>query len=183
MHHQVQQPRNVGLKALRFAAADGSAVDCPSVVKATLIAEITPETAGLGVRSYRPRIRCFQAEPRGFRRNGGGEKGKKKSGSAGRGPADPPACVAMSRFGSHPGCWGAKIAGCFTEPHHRGSAVWLANRWGAAKTQMRRHQGRLHTRVTQNRQLLGVLFFWPQPCSLWVLPPSAARARHSEGWG
>ena len=123
MHHQVQQPRNVGFETLGFRAAASaraasSAFDWASVVKMGLVAswEITPGAASrAGAAHIAARLERFQSGSPGKARDQA-----KKSGSAGRGPADPPACVAIFDSTRHSGAGGQKHRAP-SKPNHRGS--------------------------------------------------------------
>ena len=120
MHHQVQQPRNVGFETLGFrrrrAPGGGCRRHVASVVKGP---SVLPAKSGrAAIRAARADI---AAKARGFQDGGKRRVEAKKSGPAGRGPADPLACVAIFRSDLALGGWGAKTPNASVEPNHRGS--------------------------------------------------------------
>ena len=103
MDHQVQEARDVGLETLGLGrrSAGGTAT---SVVKfaSPIVKRAGANAAARRRRSYREEVLTIS------RRLGVTATGQKKGGSAGRGPADPPACVATSGPTRRSGAGGQK---------------------------------------------------------------------------
>ena len=124
MDHQLQEARDVGLETLGLGLLAGGNMRVVGQFR------LVDRETGRGGRSRSPAALISRRFSAISRRLGVIAPGKKRGGSARRGPADPPACVAISRPGSPLGGWGAKYTERGAEPNHRGSTIVLTVRCG-----------------------------------------------------
>ena len=139
MHHQVQQPGNVGFEILGFRGGGGPV---PSMrCRSSRI----PSWRGL--RGSAAPTRAHIARTHAVFQARSVCEAKKKADRLGGGPSiRRPAWLGRVR-GAVRGL-GGKIAGHAIEPHPRGSPPLFANRWGARLTQLWRYRGERHARVS-----------------------------------
>src|SRR5271168_2328997 len=116
------------LGAAASARAASSAFEWTSVVKVASLHHEKSRRAGM-----RADAAHIAAKARRFKGLGKGVIAQKKSGSAGRGPADPPACVATFDPTRDSGAGGQKHR-VSVKPNHRGSVRNMKVRCGARLT-------------------------------------------------